>query len=751
MLTSKSMMFDGHYIEDLIEGYTTLNVTGREMAEIEVSSADIANRDGAIFRNSRYKPRVLTIEFCLEGDDLGFNPDNTELINRLNRLNGILETEEEVQIIFRDEPDKYYMGIRDGRPSVTMALGVVKGTFEIYCSDPFKYSAEPVVVTPDFTEESGARTFVIDYEGTHKSYPKFKTQFYTQKTIKDNEDESGLDEGTTDTTSTGDEDEEIAGKGACGYVAFFDDEEHILQFGDPEATGETAQTATKRALINQNFQTLGSFPESVQQKWLNNSAIFPSATYNQRGEFEINQSYYSGQSTTTSGTLLSKAKGTNATYTLTYKASKRTASSVRFDISITGTFSATIPKAGVLTAYITIGDSEYAKRFKAGNVEWKKGKKVTVTHAFTVSDIEAYTDTIGYIYFRMEREGGKGTDGARWNIACTNALIPTYIENVVKSYYLTPDGSSMVPAVNNAYYGPSLTRTIDNTGYTDFTVDFHTKFCIGAGPNDVQQCGLIFVGVLTGTVSGGQLTNRKILGAGIIRKHQPGKTGTLDMMANGSYVQSGVKVDLSYYNKYFGNTKKGGATPNRHIIIQKSGKDMIFTMGGLKYTKKNVVPADAKAYQVVVSAMGYSGKPRIDWMGFYNVNFTPDKVDNVEKTIPFTTGDLLVADTATGDIFLNGVKRPDLGALGNDWEKMCLTPGMNQISTAFSDWCTDTAYRRCRSDDGYDSSETYYTKSGSTYTKATPTEAQYTANPSNYYILESCAPQFSIEYQEVYS
>ena len=49
----------------------------------------------------------------------------------------------------------------------------------------------------------------------------------------------------------------------------------------------------------------------------------------------------------------------------------------------------------------------------------------------------------------------------------------------------------------------------------------------------------------------------------------------------------------------------------------------------------------------------------------------------------------MVADCKNGDIYLNGVLSPELGALGNDWEGFCLTPGLNQIGFAYSDWVTE--------------------------------------------------------------
>ena len=52
----------------------------------------------------------------------------------------------------------------------------------------------------------------------------------------------------------------------------------------------------------------------------------------------------------------------------------------------------------------------------------------------------------------------------------------------------------------------------------------------------------------------------------------------------------------------------------------------------------------------------------------------------------FGANDVVEADCRNGKVLLNGVPSPDLGALGNDWEEFCLTPGLNQIGVSYSGW-----------------------------------------------------------------
>lgn len=794
MLTSKSMMFNGEYIEDLIEGYTTINVTGREMAEVAVDAIEVGTRDGAIFRGTKYRPRTLTIEFLLEGDDLGFNANNTTLIDRLNQLNGILDVEEEVPIIFRDEPDKFYMGIRQGQPDVVMALGVVKGSFQIYCSDPFKYSAEEYEIEPSFTDTNGFQAFSIDYRGTHKSYPVFEAQFYTQNTaprISDINVDAPIEdgqEGLLDTTSTGNEDESIGEKGSCGYVAFFDDQEHILQFGNADDDGEPDEEILPTTLVNQNFQSVGTWGESVQALWLANSIVVPE-TYNQRGFFEVDKSYNNAQSATTEGQLLKDSAGNSTKYTVKVQASKRGISSVKLSLTITSSkFTSALPKKGVLTAHVSVHGETHSKVIQKGAL--KKGKSISATMTFTVNDLELGTDTLSDIYFEVERTGGSGSVGKRSEVACSSIQIPTYMEPVVDSYYLTMDPND-IAAVNGEYYGPTVYRNIpaDGTGgkgWTDWEADFEIKFCQGDTDNNKEQMGAIFVGIVSGTMNNGVLTNPKIAAGVTVRKYEVGSNGYISTIGDGVYQHQDKIFDTSFYNPHFGNNRKAyttyntvtetytvkvkkktktktrtkkvevqhdAITANRHILIRKEGTTVTFTVGGDVYTWDGASETE-KAYRICFGVFGYSGKPRVDWMGIFSAKFTPIKnANNVPVySVPFKTGDHLRAESYTGDVYLNDILRPELGALGNDWENMYLSPGdINTFFTSFSDWCNKTVYRQCNADDPFLPDEQYYSRSGSAYVEVTITETEFETNPSTYYILETCSPSFKIKYREVFS
>lgn len=132
-LTDDAVSIDGQYLEDLISGYITITSHGRETLTPDLSIYEAENRDGTSVKSLRYPERIITVEFYLEGTD------ESSLISRLNTLNTILSSEES-EFIFNSEPDKYFIGKAVLQTDTTKYIDCIKGEYQIYCSDPFKYA-----------------------------------------------------------------------------------------------------------------------------------------------------------------------------------------------------------------------------------------------------------------------------------------------------------------------------------------------------------------------------------------------------------------------------------------------------------------------------------------------------------------------------------------------------------------------------------------------------------------------------------
>lgn len=202
-LPSEALKLNGIYLEHEIPGYKTLSVSGREILAPETRTVDNLRRDGVIYQGKHYPAREITVEYQLLAEN---NADFRLKFNVLNRLLSV----EESELIFADEPDKFFTGTLSSSEEVEKGTNNVKASFTFLCSNPFKYSVEEKTVLPN---ENGM--FNIDYEGTVPSYPTIYVDFYK------NDENQNQD-------------------GDCGFVAFRN-RKAVLTFGDPTQTDEQVQ------------------------------------------------------------------------------------------------------------------------------------------------------------------------------------------------------------------------------------------------------------------------------------------------------------------------------------------------------------------------------------------------------------------------------------------------------------------------------------------------------------------------------
>ena len=101
-------MFNGSYLENVIPGYRTLYVSGREVLGTEITDLETGVSDGTKYRRKRYQPRTIVVGYQLIAED------NSAFRSAYNKLNALLD-EEQATLIFADEPDKYYIGTKQGR------------------------------------------------------------------------------------------------------------------------------------------------------------------------------------------------------------------------------------------------------------------------------------------------------------------------------------------------------------------------------------------------------------------------------------------------------------------------------------------------------------------------------------------------------------------------------------------------------------------------------------------------------------
>ena len=212
-MDKKALNINGNYIENLIDDYHTLYVKGREMIDSELDTVKIGFNNGEEFKDRRYKGRTLKVGFAMRAKS------STALLEKFNKLNEIIGTSES-KLIFADEQDKFYIGTRRGISDLGGAVNTVTGEIEFYCSDPFKYSVKEYEAVPTLDE---GKTFAINYAGTHKAYPVIEA-----------------------TMPAGAPSEEQEGSAECGFIAYINEREKVIQIGNPdEVDGVTHELSQK--------------------------------------------------------------------------------------------------------------------------------------------------------------------------------------------------------------------------------------------------------------------------------------------------------------------------------------------------------------------------------------------------------------------------------------------------------------------------------------------------------------------------
>ena len=168
-LPSEALQIDGEYIENLIDGYRTLYVSGRELLESEITDREIDGISGSEYLESRNVTRNITVGYQL------LCKTTREFRDKFNKLSSIL-SKEQVKLIFADEPDKYFIGTKSSVGDVEPGRMNVKGEFTFYCCDPRKYSSAekqfPGVQQDGYQtitiQNNGTEWADVDYEITHK-------------------------------------------------------------------------------------------------------------------------------------------------------------------------------------------------------------------------------------------------------------------------------------------------------------------------------------------------------------------------------------------------------------------------------------------------------------------------------------------------------------------------------------------------------------------------------------------------------
>lgn len=642
-LPSEALNINGEFIENLIPGYRTLYVKGREALSPNLDIYDVGSRDGSQLKNKRFPARYITVGYQLvTASNEAYRSAYNELGRILNKDNSIL--------IFNDETDKFFRGTLDSMGEVEPGRNCVTGEFDLVCLDPFKYSLVEyeAVSTPE------ENSILINYGGTYKSSPKLEADFYSESEF----DESGR--------STA-----LSGKGDCGYIAFFNEKEKIIQLGDPDELDGEEAFAKSQTLISQEFRNNGAWGTSQKAPWATNSGnvLEGSAKF---GSVAMGVATYSASQTQkeTSATLLSASNTGSRPYTyykVSCKSTNRTETSVKLTFSITGSLESTgyVYNGYGLKAGIYIGGAWREATLKGLTERWNGSTGHTVNITYTVTGITKATTSISGIKFRITRSDSLGDSWGTISERATNSMpIAAFIEDTPETYYLTP----YTFGSGTGWHGPSIMRTIPKdasgtSGAKDYTLTFQQLFDC----TDSMQ-----IGAFQALISD---SSGKCIAGVRICKRTAGNVAKMALYVNSKKVD---EIDVSI--------PKGSSVIDTSTII-KQGSSVRFNIGGLSKAYYDASIKEITSTKLTFMFECYEGKPYLNHNGLYYVKFVKNNCDTY-RDIPnkFSANDVVKANCSNGEITLNGILTPSLGALANNWEGFVLEPGLNQIGFSYSDW-----------------------------------------------------------------
>lgn len=649
VLPSEALKINGEYIEDLISGYRTLNVKGREALSMDVESYSTGVRDGSKLKSKRYPERIITVTYRIKAES------NEEFREAFNQLGKILDVEN-AELIFNDEQDKFYIGTPCIIDEVDPGRNTVVGKFEILCTDPFKYSVTEYEAYPNEDENS----IFVDYNGTYKAYPILQADFFNETEV--------ADDGETAVPLTG--------AGDCGYVAFFNEDERIIQLGDPEEVDGVGGFAKSQTLMNQTFMGETAWGTTAKNLWAVNSGNIIATNVTQQGSVAMSKaSTVSNTSGKTSGTTYTG--GGNTFYKIAYSTKNRKANSVDITLTASVTLKAglSVANSTQLSVQVYINNINHNITVKKSGQALDYAKALSASRTFTISGLTSSQTALKDISMRVVQIAN-GSTSYPIQAVCNDIKISAYSTAGYTSYYLTP---SSYGTATSGWHGPTITRTFGadaagEVGATNFTLTYKQKMCIGSASSAKNQMGSFRMNLT-------DASGKNVAGIWVY-KNKSGKAGKLVFYVNGKKVNE-TDIDIHHKNEFFGLAESSVAT----TTVQKSGNTIKFAVGSYMRQFTDSALASVAVRKVTYSFEKYASTTALAYNGLYWAKFVKDNCDTY-KDVPnkFSANDVLEADCKNGEIYLNGVLSPNLGALGNDWERFYLVPGFNEIGFSYSDW-----------------------------------------------------------------
>ncbi|MES5423272.1 distal tail protein Dit [Lacticaseibacillus paracasei] len=633
---AEAMLIDGQYIEDLIPGYSTLQVSGRELLSQSIEKQTIGKSDGEFIQYARNPSREIVIGYRLAA------ADNLSFRQAFYKLNSILHGDSH-QVSFNDDPSKYWIATFSDIDDVPKGRNAITSSFTLFVPDGIAHSVAtktadnmpykdmPVNLLTGTSNDTTSGTIPqggLAVPTNMQDIPVTPGQVFVARinipspaTINLTVGVDVRSNGAFKQTFVGDT--ILAGKTGSSVVAFvIPPNIDTARWWGPRATASAASATT----VYWSEEKLEQ--GTVASPWSPNPA---------------DPEYYTNTITVHNG----------GTY------------------PVEPVITATMHADNGLIAFINSqgGVLQFGNPEEADGVERQR------------SEVARY-------------EGfDKEPAGAAYNTGQTNshyyyiAAQKNVMEGSVK--YADDDGSAVEPVFlpTNSYYweGPSLhlktTNASDGSNTGSFQAKWRYKFnsnvsALGAIEMTLDNdTGVAYQVIIRSNYAGKDDVDVQVFAGSTLVFQQ---TLNRSVFSNGRYYEAKLTKLGNTLNLQLAGIVQGGIKPSEVIT-----RNPPLIMPPIMLTSDE---ASLPITGATLWFQRFENYPYPD-MGVYDMDIEWLNVDYwTDLSNRFSAGDVATIDVANRQILVNGVINADLQLIDNDWKKFRLLPGDTQILTQRSSW-----------------------------------------------------------------
>lgn len=637
---AEAMLIDGQYIEDLIPGYSTLQVSGRELLSQSIEKQTIGKSDGEFVQYVRNPSREIVVGYRLAA------ADNLSFRQAFYKLNSILHGDSH-QVSFNDDPSKYWIATFSDIDDVPKGRNAITSSFTLFVPDGIAHSV--ATQTDDNTpykdvpvnfavasHASASNTTIVDGAFIHMNLSEDlsgKTITTTAKVIVTNY------QGKIDPNNNG-----------GPFVAI----------QDGQSTGKW------ESLINPINVTGNGVYTSVPKTMTKNPL------------------------TGTSNEIAVEMFNLNATIEVWVKLELGTTASPwspnpadpeYYAATITVHNGGTYPVEPVITATMHADNGLIALINSQGGV-------LQFGNPEEADGVERQRSEVA------RNEGfDKEPAGVAYNTGQTNshyyyiAAQKNVMEGSVK--YADDDGSAVEPVFlpTNSYYweGPSvhLKTTNASNGSNTGSVLAKWRYKFNSSVNALgaiemtldNDTGVAYQVIIRANYAGKDDVDVQVFAGSSLVFQQ---TLNRSVFSNGRYYEAKLTKLGNTLNLQLAGIVQGGITPSQIIT-----RNPPLIMPPIMLTSDE---ASLPITGATLWFQRFENYPYPD-MGVYDMDIEWLNVDYwTDLSNRFSSGDVATIDVANRQILVNGVINADLQLIDNDWKKFRLLPGDTQILTQRSFW-----------------------------------------------------------------